>query len=81
MPCEAKVTSKGQVTIPRDIRRAMRLNAGDTVVFAADETGVHLRTRASTSALAAYAGAWRQGEGLTLEEILAQEREMRGQDE
>jgi len=30
---EATVTSKGQVTIPAEIRRAMRLTAGERVVF------------------------------------------------
>ncbi len=30
---EATVTSKGQITIPADIRRAMRLSAGERVVF------------------------------------------------
>ena len=30
---EATITSKGQVTIPDDIRRAMGLSAGERVVF------------------------------------------------
>lgn len=30
---EATITSKGQVTIPADIRRAMGLSAGERVVF------------------------------------------------
>jgi len=30
---EATMTSKGQVTIPADIRKAMGLNAGERVVF------------------------------------------------
>lgn len=30
---EATMTSKGQVTIPADIRKSMRLNAGERVVF------------------------------------------------
>ena len=29
----AKVTSKGQVTIPVEVRRALDIHAGDTVVF------------------------------------------------
>ena len=29
----SKVTSKGQTTIPIDIRQALRLNAGDEVLF------------------------------------------------
>lgn len=81
MRCEARVSSKGQVTVPREIRRALRVKQGDILVFETDETGVHLRARKPTSAFAAYAGIWRVGGGLTVEEINAQLREMRGHDE
>ena len=36
---EATITSKGQVTIPADIRRAMGLGAGERVVFTQLEDG------------------------------------------
>lgn len=36
---EATVTSKGQITIPADIRKALRLNAGERVVFTVVEDG------------------------------------------
>jgi antitoxin PrlF len=36
---EATVTSKGQVTIPADIRRAMGLAAGERVIFTQLEDG------------------------------------------
>ena len=36
---EATVTSKGQVTIPADIRKAMGLSAGERVVFTQLEDG------------------------------------------
>ena len=42
MQPEARVTSKGQVTTPRDIRRALRVREGDTLVFEADAQGVRL---------------------------------------
>lgn len=35
----AKVTSKGQITIPGDVRRAMRLGAGSEVMFFPNEEG------------------------------------------
>ena len=35
----ATVTSKGQITIPVDVRRALRLEEGDQVVFEVDEGG------------------------------------------
>ena len=76
----AKVTSKGQITIPRDVRRLLRLQPGDSVVFEVDGDGVHLRAPRPTSIFAQHAGILREGEGLTVEEINRQIREMRGHD-
>ena len=78
---EAKVTSKGQVTIPKDIRRVLGIEEGDSVVFEANESGVHLRPARPPSVFAAYAGIWRESDGLTIEEIKANIRELRGRDE
>ncbi len=36
------VTSKGQITLPRDVRRALALDAGDKVDFVAVEGGYKL---------------------------------------
>ena len=36
---KAKVTSKGQITIPAEVREAMRLQPGDRVDFIRDEDG------------------------------------------
>ena len=33
MDIAAKVTSKGQVTVPKDVRRALGIEEGDTVIF------------------------------------------------
>jgi antitoxin PrlF len=81
MQQEAKVTSKGQVTIPKEIRRVLGIDEGDTVVFESDESGVHLRPLRPASVFAQYAGLWREGEGLTVEEITTRIRETRGHDE
>ncbi len=35
----AKVTSKGQITIPQEVRRRLHLRVGDRVVFRIPETG------------------------------------------
>ena len=35
----ATVTSKGQITIPRDIRGKLNLHAGDKISFITDEKG------------------------------------------
>ena len=37
----ATVTSKGQITIPREVREALGLEAGDRVEFVAEEKGAY----------------------------------------
>jgi antitoxin PrlF len=39
MKHESNMTSKGQVTVPKDIRDALGLGAGDSVRFELDEDG------------------------------------------
>ena len=75
---EARLTHEGQVTIPQEIREAMRAKEGDTLVFEADEHGVHVRVRRPVS-FRKYAGALREGQGKSIEEIVAEIREMRGE--
>jgi AbrB family looped-hinge helix DNA binding protein len=41
----AKVTSKGQVTIPVRVRRALDIESGDDVVFELGPEGARLRKR------------------------------------
>lgn len=81
MQQEAKLTSKGQITIPQAIRRALRLREGDTVVFETDEHGVRLYPRRPTSVFAEYEGIWREGEGQSVDAINALLGEMRGHKE
>lgn len=35
----AKITSKGQITIPREIRELLNLSAGDSISFITDKQG------------------------------------------
>ena len=81
MQREARVTSKGQVTIPRDIRRALRVREGDTLVFEADAQGARLRLLQPADVFAEYEGAWRENEGKTAGEINTWLRELRGHDD
>ena len=37
---DARVMSKGQVTIPKDVRAVLGINVGDRVTFIVDSTGV-----------------------------------------
>jgi len=43
----ATVTSKGRITIPSDVRRALCLNAGDRVEFISIEPGKFIVTAAT----------------------------------
>jgi AbrB family looped-hinge helix DNA binding protein len=53
---EAAVTSKGQITIPADVRRAMRLRPQDRVVFTLLPDGTTVM-RAKTRTLRELAGS------------------------
>ena len=46
----AKVTSKGQITIPRDIRAKMNLQKGDKILFF-EENGKYFLRNSATVAL------------------------------
>lgn len=43
MTKKAKITSKGQITVPREIRRAMGVRPGDTLLF--EQRGSEFRVR------------------------------------
>ena len=47
----AKVTSKGQITIPRYMRKLLRIGPGDSVVFESDDKGVHVRPASRSKSL------------------------------
>ena len=78
MHVEAKITSKGQVTIPRAIRGALHVAAGDTVVFEVVDESVRLRPRHEKT-VQAFAGAGRVGPRKTAANIVAEVRGLRDQ--
>lgn len=66
-----RVTQKGQVTIPLEVRRALGIRPGSEVDFEVDERGARLRVgrERAEAAIARLRGA---GEGeMTTDEILA----------
>lgn len=81
MQRESRITSKGQVTVPRDIRRALRAREGDILMFEAEDEEVRVRLVKKPVSFADYAGLWREGEGLSVTEINARLREERGHEE
>ena len=79
MEKEATITSKGQVTLPADIRRLLRLEQGDEVVFTAEGGTVTLRRASKADVFGQYAVRYREGAGKTREAINAELRELRGE--
>ena len=53
---KAKITSKGQVTIPKDVRRRLGLRVGDDIEFIEDRHGFRVRKRMPGSVFAKYRG-------------------------
>lgn len=74
----ATLSSKGQVTIPLAVRKALKLKQGDVVRFVVDGDSATVELVASEDPFSAWAGAWREGQGKTIEEIVQDERELRG---
>jgi AbrB family looped-hinge helix DNA binding protein len=78
---EAKITSKGQLTLPREIRRALGVGPGDQVAFEVTTQGVVVQPVRLQSVFHEFAGRSRQGAGLTIDEINAWIRDIRGHNE
>jgi antitoxin PrlF len=67
-----RVTSKGQVTIPRDVRKRLGITPGSEVDFPLDEEGVRLvRARTSKGKAAVGRMIGRGTVKLTTDEIMA----------
>ena len=83
MELKAKVTSKGQLTIPKEVRRALGVREGDNLLFEVDEDDEQVRVRVERKpvSFADYEGAWREGKGMSLAEVDEYMRELRGYDD
>ena len=81
MEQRARVTSKGQVTIPKAVRRALGIREGDSLLFDLEDGDVRLRIERKPVSFADYEGAWREGKGMSVEEVNAYVRDLRGHDD
>lgn len=59
---EATMTSKGQITIPADVRKSMGLNAGERVVFTQLDDGTTV-IRAKTRSILELKGLLKSARG------------------
>jgi AbrB family looped-hinge helix DNA binding protein len=51
-----RITSKGQITIPKIVREQLGIDAGDEIEFLADNGGFRVRKRIVASPFAPYRG-------------------------
>lgn len=79
MEHKATLTSKGQVTIPVEVRRALSLRQGDTLAFVTEGDRIVVRRVAAGDPFAAYSGRYRVGEGKSREAINRELRDLRGE--
>jgi antitoxin PrlF len=54
MKKQATITSKGQITVPREVRRVLGVRSGDKLLFESDGKGMRVRPVRSKSAFSKY---------------------------
>ncbi len=79
MQRHARITSKGQNTQPRDIRRELGVGPGDRVVFESDRRGVRVKPLPSRSAFEKYRGIGNSGIPTGRKGVRGWIRKLRGQ--
>jgi AbrB family looped-hinge helix DNA binding protein len=78
----AKVTSKGQITVPVEIRRSLGVKAGDKIRFEQREGGIRVVRDGDENPFEKWRGIGGfPGMGKGREAVVAYFREMRGHDD
>jgi AbrB family looped-hinge helix DNA binding protein len=76
---QARITSKGQITVPHEIRRAMGVGPGDHLLFEQDGNEVRVRAVRYVSPFEKYRGIGNPGIGSGRKAIIKWVRELRGE--
>ena len=79
MQKQARITSKGQITVPREVRRVLGVRAGDRLVFESDSKGIRVRPVRTKSAFSKYRGIGNPGIRAGRKGIARWLRELRGE--
>ena len=77
-PVPVRVQEKGQVTLPREVRRRLNLKKGDLVTFVETSEGIVIKPAAVVANEALdEIGAALKAKGIKLEDLLERGREIR----
>ena len=79
MQKEARITSKGQITVPVEIRQVLGVKSGDRLVFESDGKGIRVRPVRTKSAFSKYRGIGNPGIRKGRKGISRWLRELRGE--
>ena len=79
MKKQAKITSKGQITVPRAIREALGVRPGDRLAFETDANGMRIRAVRTESPFTKYRAIGNPGIPSGRNGIVRWLRELRGQ--
>jgi AbrB family looped-hinge helix DNA binding protein len=79
MQKQAKVTSKGQITVPREVRRILGVRAGDRLLFESDAKGIRVRSVRNPNIFSKYRSIRNPGIASARRSIGRWLRELRGQ--
>lgn len=78
MQKRARITSKGQITVPREVRRTLGVRPGDSLVFESARGGVRVRPVRVAGRFGKYRGIGNPGIPCGRKAILRWVREQRG---
>jgi AbrB family looped-hinge helix DNA binding protein len=75
---QAKITSKGQITVPTEVRHALGVKTGDSLIFEGDGETVRVRPVRTKSPFAKYRGIGNPGMASGRNAVLRKIQELRG---
>ena len=78
MQRQALLTSKGQITIPRDIRKLLGVQAGDRLSFDVSESGIQVKPVPKKGSFEKYRGIGNPGLASGRRALIHAFRELRG---